>query len=919
MKKIIDFLLRIRVFYIIFIVLLTLFFASGTLKLQIQGDVLKALPPQDPYVKLFDKIGDEFEGNMLGMVILKGNPDVFNKKTFRKIHELTEEYKKIEGVSNVISITDIMDIKKIEGGIEVGKLLPAGYIPETKEEYDSLKNYVMSKKRLKGVIVSEDGKYASIIIRFSKEKEREKTALKIREITEKKKGDFKVYYSGFPFIVIFVNETISREVIKLIPFAGIVLALILFSGFRNLQGVLLPLTVVLISIIWTLGLMGYLNVPLSIVSNILPVVLLVVGSAYGIHLLNKYREFREGEKEKNIKETVNQIWVPIFMAGITTFFGFLSLIFTQLDVIKKFGIFSSIGVIFALILTLTLIPVILSFIKTGPSKKYELDFPPEAMMVKFSKIIKKGRDFVIKICLILTITSILGILKITREVDMLSYFPWNNPVRIYAELVKEKFGGSSPSYIVFETDDIKNPLVLKIMRYVEKLLEKNPHINHPQSIADLIAEMNELLTDYNSIPESKEKIDNLYFLLEGQPQIDMMITKDGKKAVIQAVSGIGKTKTNREVAQEIEKILNKLDTTYLIVDSRELNPAERKKIFKEYVKFYARIICEVFDLKDTSGIYKLLYSFSQNKKFENLSKKIAFEKLDGYFKSDEAFIKIEDVKKRERIIREILKGKDIQRVLEKYFKNYDKEDIEATCADVKEILKEAKREGFVKNSIRNFKKGLPEGIEDYIYEFTGDRWILPYKRELKKGEFVKLKFYHSGLPLIYTRLDENLLKSQFQSLFMVMALVFVLVSIEWRSGVGGLISIIPIAFTILLYFGLLGFLKIPLDTVTVMIAPIVIGIGIDYTIHVLSRLKKEIKDNNYEEAFEMLFKTTGRAVLINALSVGLGFLVLIFGNLIPIKRFGLMTFIAMLISSLSALLFLPVLVFLIKPKFLRKR
>lgn len=919
MKKIIDFLLRVRIFYIIFVFLLTIFSGFGIFKLKIQGDILKALPPEDPYVRLFDKIGDEFEGNMLGMVILKSTPDVFNKKTFRKIYELTEEYKKIEGVSNVISLTDVMDIKKIEGGIEVGKLLPEGYIPETKQEFDSLRNYIMSKKRLRGIIVSDDGEYTALIIRFADEKTREKAALKVREITEKKKQDFEVYYSGFPLIVIFVNETISKEIIKLIPFAAIVIAFILFAGFRNVQGVLLPLTVVLISVIWTLGLMGYTGVPLSIISNILPVVLLVVGSAYGIHLLNKYREFTEGDKKERIKKTISQIWVPIFMAGITTFLGFLSLIFTQLDVIRKFGIFSSIGVVFALILTLTFIPVILSFIKPKTSLRKRVGFPPESFMVKFSKIITGAKDSISKLCTVLVFLSIIGILKITREVNMLSYFPENNPVRVSADLVMDKFGGSTPSYIVFESEDVKNPVVLKLMKYVEDILEKHPDINHPQSIADMIGEMNELLTDYNSIPESKAKINNLYFLLEGQPQLDMMITKDGKKALIQMVSGIGKTKVNREVAEEIEKTLKRLNNKYLIVNSNSLSSDEKQEIFKEYTKFYTKIISNVFDIKDSLKIYRLLHSFSKDVEFEDVSKAIAYKKLDRYFKSDEAFIGIENVILREKIVKEILNSDDAKEVLKKYFKDKGEENIGITYQEINDLIKEAKREAFVKKVLEDAHFSNNEKLKDYIYEFTGDNWIIPQRDDLSSGKLIKFNFYHSGLPLIYTRLDENIIKSQFQSLFLVLILVFILVSIEWKSIIGGAISIVPITFTIILYFGLLGFLNFPLDTATVMIAPIVIGIGIDYTIHVLSRLKKEITENNYKRAFEILFRTTARAVLINALSVGLGFLILIWGNLLPIKRFGLMTFIAMIISSLSALLLLPALVFIIKPGFLKKK
>ncbi|MEN3044180.1 MAG: efflux RND transporter permease subunit [Candidatus Hydrothermales bacterium] len=910
MENIIEFLLKRKLLYLIFVTFLTFFFVFGITKLKIQGDILKALPPDEPYIKMFNEIGEEFEGNLIGMVILKGIPDVFNEKTFQKIQELTEEYKKIEGISNCLSLTDIMDIKKIEDGIEVGKLLPPNYIPKAKEEYDSLKSYVMSKERYKGVIVSEDGKYTSIIIRFSEKSDKEKTALKIREITEELKENFEIHYSGIPFVVIFVNEMIRKEIIRLIPYSLIIITLILFLSFKNFQGILLIISVVIISITWVLGLMGFLNVPLSIVSNILPVILLAVGSAYGIHLLNKYKEY---EKENDgIKKSVRDMWVPIFMAAVTTFFGFLSLIFTQLDVIRKFGIFLSIGVIFALILTLTFIPVILSYNISNISLIKDFTFPPSLLLFFISKLIKKYKNIVAKLCFVILFISILGILKIKREVDMIAYFPSNNPVRVSAELVRDKFGGHASSYVVFEADNIKNPLILKLMKHTSDLLKKSQYIHNPQSIADLIAEMNELVTDFKSIPESEEKINNLYFLLEGQPQLDMIVRKDGKKATIQMVSELGKTKIIREVADYIESVVKRFSGKYLMIDQNTLDHNKREKVFKKYTKFYTKTICEVFNIEDSTKIYETLYSYSDESKFKKYVEEVSFGKLEEYFKSEEAYIVILDKKLREKVIRDILKENDIKGVLIKYFKN-KREDIEEAALELEEILKESKRLGFI-NSLNFDKK-----IKDYIYEFTGEKWIIPYEEEFKDdGEIFNFKIYHTGVPQIYKKLDDNLLKSQMQSLLMVLILVFIFVSIEWKSITGGLITVLPIIFTTLIYFGLLGFLNYPLDAASVMIAPIIIGIGIDYSIHVISRIKKELEMGN-NNIFENLLKTTGRAVFINALSVGLGLLVLVLGDLIIIKRFGILTFITMIISSLSSLILIPIFISTRKPKFLVKK
>lgn len=924
MKKLSELIFGFEKILYIFISLLTIISLYGITRLKIQGDVLKALPPEDPAVQLFDKVGKLFKGNSIGLIILKGKPDIFNQKTFKKISELTEKYKTIKGVSDVMSLTDIMDIKKIEGGIEVGKLIPRGYLPNTSEEFDSLKKYIFSKERFKGVIVSKDGKYTAIIIRLSPNVDRGKVAKEIKEITEKLKGDFEVYYSGLPLQIYFVNNLIRNEMYKLTPIAAFILLSLLFLGFGNLRGVALPLLAVLISIIWVLGLMGLLNIPLSIVSNIMPVILLAVGSAYGIHMLNKYYEEVKNEEEKvsQLKRAVEKIGTPIAMASLTTFVGFLSLIFTQLDPLRKFGIFTSLGVIFSLFLTLTFIPLLLSKLKVKRERRLSCGEKALKNINILSKLIIKNEKIVFILSGIFFLIGITGIFFIKREVDMLEYFPKKHPIRVSAELVNNKFGGSIPIYIVLEAKNVKNPVVLKTMRNLELIFKNHPYIKNPQSLADLIEEMNDYLIGYKGIPESEEKVNNLFFLLEGQPTLDMFVTKDNKKAVIQMVSGTVKSETSKKIAEYIEKILKEIPTKYIIVNEDSLQENLKEKYIREYIKFYTWFLDKMGKLKNRKEVEKILYEMKTNSDIYSKDiKELALKKLNEYFSSEENEIMITNEAKREKICKEILNNKtSILSVLEKNKLLNNEVDTFGVISEIENILKEARREIITEKISEKLLKYIDimetKRLKGLIYELTGNNLIIPKKEDINSSKIFSLKIYHTGLPLIYKKLDENLLKSQLQSLLLALFLVFIMMIIEFRSIVGGILAIIPICYTILIYFGLLGFIGFPLDSATVMIAPIAVGIGIDYTIHILSRMKRELKENDYNKALQITLTTTGKAVIINALSVGLGFIILLFATLVPIKRFGIMIFITMFLSSLSALILLPSLILIIKPKFL---
>ncbi|MCG2716492.1 MAG: MMPL family transporter, partial [Candidatus Marinimicrobia bacterium] len=171
---------------------------------------------------------------------------------------------------------------------------------------------------------------------------------------------------------------------------------------------------------------------------------------------------------------------------------------------------------------------------------------------------------------------------------------------------------------------------------------------------------------------------------------------------------------------------------------------------------------------------------------------------------------------------------------------------------------------------------------------------------------VTMNFQQTGLPIIYKDIDQNIVSSQTFSLIFAIGLVLILLTIQFKSFIGGLISILPIIITILFNFTVMWIFKIPLDAATVMIGSVAVGIGIDYTIHFNNRFRFEIsKMNSVENALNTTLQTTGRGIIINAFSVMAGFLVLLLGSIVPMQRFGWLIALTMIISALASLTFLP--------------
>ncbi|MBW6480684.1 MAG: hypothetical protein K0B37_14745, partial [Bacteroidales bacterium] len=148
---------------IILVVLgLTVFFGYQTKFLTINSDILSSLPDDDPAASLYKEIGTQFGGNDMGMIVLETD-NVFKPEVLTHIKQITDSLKYTQGVSTVTSITNILDIKSTEEGIEIGKLVDDYNLPNKQSQLDSLKNYVFSKEMYKGAIVSEDGT-ASVVM-----------------------------------------------------------------------------------------------------------------------------------------------------------------------------------------------------------------------------------------------------------------------------------------------------------------------------------------------------------------------------------------------------------------------------------------------------------------------------------------------------------------------------------------------------------------------------------------------------------------------------------------------------------------------------------------------------------------------------------------------------------------------------------
>ena len=520
---------------IVLVCLGTLFFGNELKKLQIDADIVRSLPDDDVDARLLKKIGKNFGSNNMGVIILETD-NIYQPSVIEHIQLITDTLSEISGISSVSSLTNIINIKGSDYGIEIGKLVDEYELPKTALEFEKLRNNILNNPMYKGSIVSEDETASLIVFNIendanvnliAKEVIKKTTALQIPE---------KLYYIGSPMLVTYISDLMRKDLTTLLPIAFLVIAIILLLSFRSISGVILPLLIAVVSIVWSLGSMAFLGIKMSMISNNIPIIILAIGSAYTIHVINRVNKVRVEEQHSDtIKTALVYVFIPIMLAALTTIIGFISFIFgSYLDMIVDFGIFTALGTLFACLLSIFFVPAILSVLnfKNNTSKAPKDDsFITNYLLRPLHQLIANKPKTVLLIWLLLIGFSIANLFSIRRSVDIQEYFKRDNPTRLAEQIMVEKFGGTKPIFVYFK-GNMQSPAVLKKMLETSAYMEESPEVFTSMSIAKLIDEINYNFTNSRTFPQEIEQIEQLWFLLDGNEVLPRFVNEELTEGII---------------------------------------------------------------------------------------------------------------------------------------------------------------------------------------------------------------------------------------------------------------------------------------------------------------------------------------------------------------------------------------------------
>lgn len=889
---------------VIIISLITLFFLFQLPKIEINNDIKVFLPDDHPTKMSNNQLDEIFgESDSIVTAVKFKTGEIFSASNLEKISKLSTELENISSVDEVTSLTNVDYIEGSSEGMIVEELVEE--LPKNNKESREIKNKILNWDFYEGNLYSDDFKSTQILISVKEgltNQEKENTYYQIKEVTDSyKNSNTEIYIAGATAVNVLMGHSMIEDVKYLIPFIIGVLILILYLFFKRRLAVVLILMTVLVSSIWSIGLMAYLGINLTLVSTVIPVLLIAVGSAYGIHILSHYYDYineYQGEisvaKQKElVVKTVDKMGKAVFLAALTTVAGFGSLASSEIVPIKSFGIFTAFGIAAAFIVALFLIPALLILIadlKNNVKSENIETAEFKNILEKMHSFYSKRRISIIIIAILILSASFMGFEDIVVDTPLIEMFKEDTEIRQADDFINDNFAGTNIMRVMIEGEemgDLNHPDILTKMDGLQKhLVSHFDEVGKASSISDYIKRMNQVM----NYPEeyTAETSANEQEITNGSETSSSFYEADSEESTSSFYEEEQKETSSSFYNETEEKSETNGSSFYQEENKKESGSESERELLKGPDKEN--------NISEYEFIQLLNAALTRAEK-ENINAKELVKLLEEEMNYQAAaYYEIPaDLEKYGAASKQ-----NLQNLISQYLLLYS-----GSVDDlINDQLEPDKAQMLLQ--LNNPSNLVAQKVRKEIYDYSNN---FPEKYNLTV----------TGNATMALEANNLIVNSQTKSIMISFIIVFLIVAISFRSVIAGLYGIIPLAFSLIINFGLMGHLGIRLDVGTAMVASIAIGIGVDYTIHFLHSYHAErLKENDLYLVTQRTLTTTGKAIIFNAISVAAGFLVLLFSNFYPLIYLGFLIAVTMFTSSLASLTILPLLLNLFKPKFISK-
>ncbi len=867
----------------------TVFFAAQLPRARLDNNNFRFVPRDDPERLAAIRIDEDFGSQMMILVGLERRHGTVLEPGFlerlRSYVQAVEAVREVESVQSVISSDYVTGT---EDSIVVEPLVPEGF-SGSRAEIAELRDRLTSWDLYRNSLVSDDFRATQVMVYLDLLSEdaggeaAQRVFGEVRRLA--RQAGFpgtEIYLTGIPVFSSVINEAMAADLVFLIPLVVAVVLAVLFLSFRRAGGIVLPILTVLISTIWAVGAMPLAGVELSILSTVLPVILVAVGSAYGIHVVSHYYDEMagagnpDGEAHRRIVfQALRAVRAPVLLAALTTFAGFVSFCFTPVVPIFEFGVFSSFGVLAAFGVSVTLIPALL--ILRGPPRRlprYRVseietgsEDPLSAAIADSLCAASRKRRSILAVAGLTAFLSCFGVSRLVIDNVLVEYFRQDTEIARSDRFIREYFGGSKTMSVVVRSPipgEVLRPDVLSALDGLSAYLQENvPEVGKAAGFTDLVKRMNQILNADESPeglrpanPAAAGSASSSPGIPEGEPAFGFGFPEAASPA-----TGGAEDRAAAGTARAAD-------------DGRAREPLDGLGV------------AELVNLALSEGPTRGL---SADQLADRIYRAVNYRGTAYY----------EIPTDPERY------GKSTPEELKALISNY----LVLLSGDLSSFANDPLEPTAIRTGIQLRTLG----------QIDTDRAVTAIRGYVDERFPDDVTVEIGGAALVERSLNRLVVQSQLSSVAFSLVMVFLILSVYYRSAVAGLIGLAPLSVSVLVNFAVMWAAGIKLNIGTAMMASITVGIGIDYIVHYMAAYHREYLAGGGENDFlRRTFLTSGKAILFNAASVGAGFAVLMLSRFKMLGDLGLLIALAMASSALVSLTVLPVLLSLADPAFIKR-
>ena len=445
-------------------------------------------------------------------------------------------------IKKVTSLANVENIISQEDDLIVGRIYKD--VPRGEEELESIARQVRENELFSGLLISEDERSTGILVETFIPDDRAELMFALGNIiaalAEETMLEEELHIAGMPVMSATAMHIMEQDNAVLFPIVIGLVGAILLLTFRSLRGVLLPMAVVVVSLIWTLAVMALLGIPLNMMTTALPVFLITVGVADGIHMVSEFKDqFRRlGSRSGAVLEMLRHMIVPVVMTSITTGAGFIVLGYTDVKPIREFGLFVALGVMMAMIVSLVLIPAALALGREKPRRDGNRSIIPGVsriedlglgILVGVSELSIQHRGKILAGAMVILVLALFGVTQLRVDNDFVTYFDQKSPIVLATEALDRDLAGSNAANILITAtqageEPFKDPAVLAKVEGLQRHLESSlPFVRKSMSLTDVLKRINLVMHDndpvFNRLPGLEGELNGAAESANGIPAV----------------------------------------------------------------------------------------------------------------------------------------------------------------------------------------------------------------------------------------------------------------------------------------------------------------------------------------------------------------------------------------------------------------